>query len=572
MALLPLCVSCSHPDAAKVRNRHSVVRLLDRADTMLGTNDSAALAALDSIDATALSGRKLSARYALLYSEAMYKNYITAPDDSLIMVAVRYYSSCYDVGMLFRSFYMLGCIYDELGLATDAAVALVQAENLADNISDEYRLGLLYTKLGNVFFLSFDFERALHYYQSAYNCYEKAGKDQHKIHASYDMGRCLFELDETESAYRLFQAVEELSSACSDWDLVYSSICSQISSSLEMSDIDRATEEIDRLLKLFGYPDSDPFALSLLAKKYALEGQFHKAEIIIHNGWEHSVTAKDSIHMYLSESLLDEKSGIIDSAFIKYEQAIVIQHRNLFLLQHKPALGAMKDYYKEIAQVESLKVSRKQSVLIFLSISFLLFILASVAFVMYGKAKSDAQFEELSLVISDLKLKEDTNNEIINELNSRINLLFSHTYSDLDHIYSKLLEAESYLEIFENRSGKRNDDINLESPSYLYKEIKKSFDELISDKYQKQLDNLINVTYNDIMSRLAAVNLKERELLLLRLSFAGFSPKTISHITRIPIKTFYQIRSRIIRKIYSTSPQDADSICKQLCIKQVNVA
>ena len=92
VALLPLCVSCSHPDAAKVRNRHSVVRLLDRADTMLGTNDSAALAALDSIDATALSGRKLSARYALLYSEAMYKNYITAPDDSLIMVAVRYYS------------------------------------------------------------------------------------------------------------------------------------------------------------------------------------------------------------------------------------------------------------------------------------------------------------------------------------------------------------------------------------------------------------------------------------------------------------------------------------------------
>lgn len=565
--LLLALVSCGRQETSGVVNGREIKQYLSKAETLLGTDDSLALALLNDINSESIKRPKQRAQYALLYSEALYKNYMTASSDSLIMTAVRYYSSGNDKEKQFRSYYMLGCIYYDLGLTTDAAVALGQAEQLVGEINDDYRLGLLYTKLGTIFFDSFDFERALQYYRLAHSHYEIAGKEPHKLHAFYDIGRCLLENNKTESAHQLFKEVEEQSSECSDWELAYSALCSQISSSLEMSDLVQASEEIDRLIHLFGFPESDPFALSLLARHNTLLGRFHESDSLIHQGWKHATTVSDSIYMYMSESLLERQSGVTDSALITYEKAIYLQHRNLFLLQNKPALGAMKDYYKEIAQVEALKASRKQSVLILLSLSFLLFILASVLFLKYRKAKSDAQLNELGLVINDLRLKEDTNNGIINNLNGQINLLFSRTYSELDQIFAELLEAEISLEAYANRLGKKDVQPEHPSPASLYKRIRDSFDELISDKYQKQLDDLINVTYNDVMNRISDVNLKDRELLMLRLSFAGFSPKTISHIIRIPVKTFYQSRSRIIKKIQAVQPDEADNVCKLLCIK-----
>lgn len=568
--LLLALVSCGRHGTVGVSNRKELKLNLSKAETLIGTDDSLALALLCDINPESIKNPKQYARYALLYSEALYKNFIPVSSDSLIMTAVRYYSSGNDKEKQFRSYYMLGCIYSDMGLTTDAAVALGQAEQLVGEINDDYRLGLLYSNLGNIFFDSFDFDRALQYYRLAHSHYEIAGKKSHKLHAFYDIGRCLMEMDKIESAHQLFKEVEEQSSECSDWELSYSSLCSQISSSLEMSNLAQASEEIDRLLQLFGFPEFDPFALSLLAKHSTLIGRYSESDSLIHLGWKYAATVSDSIYIYLNECLLERQSGDTESALLLYEKAIYLQQRNLFFLQNKPALGAMKDYYKEIAQIEALKASRKQSVLILLSLSFLLFVIATVVFLMYRKAKSDAQLNELGLVIKDLKLKEDTNYGIINKLNGQINLLFSRTYSDLDQIFAELLEAEISLEAYENRAGKNDGQFEHPSPACLYKKIRNSFNELTSDKYQKQLDDLINVTYDDIMNRISSVNLKERELLMLRLSFAGFSPKTISHITRIPVKTFYQSRSRIIKKIQIVQPYEAESICKLLCIKHVS--
>lgn len=235
--LLLALVSCGRHGTVGVSNRKELKLNLSKAETLIGTDDSLALAMLSDINPKTIKNPKLFSQYALLYSEALYKNFIPVSSDSLIMTAVRYYSSGNDKEKQFRSYYMLGCIYSDLGLTTDAAVALGQAEQLVGEINDDYRLGLLYSNLGNIFFDSFDFERALQYYRLAHSHYEIAGKKSHKLHAFYDIGRCLMEMDKIESAHQLFREVEEQSSECSDWELAYSSLCSQISSSLEMSNL-----------------------------------------------------------------------------------------------------------------------------------------------------------------------------------------------------------------------------------------------------------------------------------------------------------------------------------------------
>ena len=160
--MIAASLSCRHPGPApsqstrtqstrtqstRTQSTRTVRILLDSAESQLGTNDSAALVTLDSIDATAIGSRKQNARYALLYSESLYKNNIPAASDSLIMIAVRCYSVGNHTEQLFRSFYQLGCIYNEQGQLNDVAVALTQAELLVDRIDDDYRSGLLFTQL-----------------------------------------------------------------------------------------------------------------------------------------------------------------------------------------------------------------------------------------------------------------------------------------------------------------------------------------------------------------------------------------------------------------------------------------
>ena len=69
---------------------HRQVELLDRAEPLIETAPDTALALLDSIDSRRLY-RGDKARYALLRSQALDKNYIDVTNDSLINIAVNYY-------------------------------------------------------------------------------------------------------------------------------------------------------------------------------------------------------------------------------------------------------------------------------------------------------------------------------------------------------------------------------------------------------------------------------------------------------------------------------------------------
>ena len=185
-----ILAGCSRINDGKEHRRHVIAELMDSAEVIMNDDPETALRFMDSIDSHSISGRERIARYALLYSEAQYKNGIDAADDSLIMIAVQYYSINKNLLNRFRSYYMLGCTYNGLGQLTNAAVALGQAELLVGKINDGYRLGLLYTQLGNTFFDSYDFRRAEHYYSMAMYNYKDAGKESHRIYALQDIGGC----------------------------------------------------------------------------------------------------------------------------------------------------------------------------------------------------------------------------------------------------------------------------------------------------------------------------------------------------------------------------------------------
>ena len=80
--LIALCLfSCSDDTAVMSR--------LDQAESMMEEKPEEALALLDTMQRSRLVSREAIARHALLYSQALDKNYIDMTTDSIIRPAVR---------------------------------------------------------------------------------------------------------------------------------------------------------------------------------------------------------------------------------------------------------------------------------------------------------------------------------------------------------------------------------------------------------------------------------------------------------------------------------------------------
>lgn len=78
---------------------------LDRAESCMSASPDSALAILESIDSLHFDSRSQNARYALLKSIALDKNYIDRTDDSLINIAVSYYRHRLNAPYKFKSYY-----------------------------------------------------------------------------------------------------------------------------------------------------------------------------------------------------------------------------------------------------------------------------------------------------------------------------------------------------------------------------------------------------------------------------------------------------------------------------------
>ncbi|PNP95544.1 hypothetical protein BFS16_03985 [Hoylesella timonensis] len=93
--ILLIITSCSYSELANQR--------LDDAQSMLARNPEKALNELNRIDVSELRDSDAVARWSLLYSEAMAANHIYAPTDTIVNVAIDFYSRHKDLAALNRA-------------------------------------------------------------------------------------------------------------------------------------------------------------------------------------------------------------------------------------------------------------------------------------------------------------------------------------------------------------------------------------------------------------------------------------------------------------------------------------
>ena len=181
--------SCSHAPTAKE---------LNKAEQLMTEAPDSAEKILNAIPRRNLKSRAQKARFALLYSQAMDKCYIDTDNDSLISVAVKYYSKRGSDHEKAMAYYYESVMFRN-AKNTDAQVAsLVKAQKYAENTEDPFLKGLIYSKLGQLYYAQFQFSESAELFRNAADAFDRANSPRNKMRSLGNLSNALHHIDNTQ--------------------------------------------------------------------------------------------------------------------------------------------------------------------------------------------------------------------------------------------------------------------------------------------------------------------------------------------------------------------------------------
>lgn len=121
------------------------------AESLMEDAPDSTLVVMETIDTTRLADKAQRARYSLLYSMALDKNYIDTTDTRIIMPAVRYYNHHGSPDMKMKSLYYLGRVQYNAGEYESAVVSLTKAKELFPSADDNQSCGLVCGALADIY-------------------------------------------------------------------------------------------------------------------------------------------------------------------------------------------------------------------------------------------------------------------------------------------------------------------------------------------------------------------------------------------------------------------------------------
>lgn len=533
---------CSRINDGKIRSGSAIDALMNNVESIINSDADLADSLMNLIDSNSLRGKERKARYALLYSEAQFKNYQPFTSDSLILTAARYYSISNNLDYRFLSYYYLGCAYMELKQFTDAAVALAQAEMLVNTIDNDYWIGLLYTQLGDLFNESYDYHRAEEYFSKSAHYYELAGKETHKMYALNDIAKCNIDLHDFYRGDSLLKGIEEWAIQNNDTDLYSSILYDRLFCSLFLKDSEISSRGFkDNVTKYKDYFEHIHY-LELMALYHNSVKEYALSDSYLQEAWNCKLSAKDSIYLSYVSFLLADSRGQIDKSLEYYRNYISLQNDKLRKVLNQPILGVQKEHYRVFAENEQLKNRHARTTLVLCVLIFMLIIVIVMVTYHYKKKHMQEQLYDSLAVVEELSAINHINTDKIEHLKNEVRRQFRERHDMSNRLYSMYFDSESQDKITKQQ-------------------LKVTINGLIKDytapENVKKLDGLIDESYDGIMTRLSAQDfgLTEKELQLLRFSFAGLSSKSVSVIINETPQNIYQLKSRLLKKVKRNSEE-----------------
>lgn len=192
----------------------NIIENLDRAAEIMNEKPDSAKLVLDGIKRSELKNRALKARFALLYSQAMDKCYIDTDNDSLISVALKYYSKHGTDHEKALAYYYESVVHCNAKNIEAQIKAMLVAQKYIEKTDDEYIRGLIYHRLANSYFLQMQYKEALPLYEKSLDIFGRLNNKTNLLLAYEGCVNCLVLIDRGPEAAELrkkaLQLAEEI--------------------------------------------------------------------------------------------------------------------------------------------------------------------------------------------------------------------------------------------------------------------------------------------------------------------------------------------------------------------------
>lgn len=190
-------------------NNETIISL-NTAESLMTDDPQKAKHILESIDATRLDKALLKAKYALLYSQVLDKNYYDISNDSLITIAVNYYDMHGDNREKAMAHYYHGVILSNANDLDNAIQAFVLSENAALLTDDDYLLGLINSSIGYLYDAQHSFSEALSRFHRAEDYFRKSNAIHNQATVLAQIARLHYLRNENDVAFSLNKIAIEL--------------------------------------------------------------------------------------------------------------------------------------------------------------------------------------------------------------------------------------------------------------------------------------------------------------------------------------------------------------------------
>ena len=558
----------------------------------MNEHPDSALSFLKNIGQVDLQTEEHLAHYALLYSQALDKNYIDVTNDSLINIAVEYYKDKDDVRAKFYAYYYQGRVYTNAKELTRATLAYMEAEQLVEELDDDYAAGLLYTQLGNIYREYYDLPKALESYQLSTEHYQKAGKPLHKLYGMLSQSAVYKSMNkDTDSFHILYNTLTEAKET-NQASVIRSCLADLIMLCLNMDKQEEAISFYYDLINHYPIEKMSPLFYASLSLLMAKEKEIEKSQLYLNEAWARTKTQGDSIHLYYISAQIGDLTGNSQKAYSDLKQSITLQNSRIREALQQPVLTAQKNFLHQELEYQEYKLRMEKYIRL---LGFIILALVSAIIILFLRKRFQKSLKEQD------SLHEEKMEELRQEALKREESLRSYTHEletksclskqDIERLNQELEESKKHIEearIFRDQTQKEMELLSNDALLRINKTLKnhfkqientyqvlqakyknaenrdKSIEEYIknttnefygSKKAERNLEKLVNELYGDAMLHFRKeINLPSEEYYkLVCLLLAGLSINFIATLTGETTNTIYKRREKIRDIIKNTN-------------------
>ena len=520
-------------------------RQLDAAESVIQTRPDSALRILTQVDTTLLTKPREQARFSLLYSMALDKNYIDTTDLRVIAPAVAYYGRKGNAREKMLAWYYQGRIQFNAKVDADAMNSMLHALSESRRCDAGRYTGLIYTIMADLCGRSFCWNEEKSYLELAQGVFTELGDS---ITALNIAGRLAYNLFNNDMVLESIHQMDSLEPLYKPFPALYAPLLSARAYALaspEIKDYDSALNDFTSSIALGA--SLSPKLMAMYGLVLERCGYPEASQEILRRLSEQSEEGKVFSDYRQIEIMME--AGSYEDAYKALRQTSVYQNEEVNRLLSQSLFRTQRDFYS--LQQQQLRTQKERQLFLFLTLLLsLLFVgaivgvLVTIAFKRHREkeAEMDRLADSLRLALGNEQEKSSRQMQENSQLQEQFSGLYAAQIQMLESTYREYEKAR--------RTGAGQKELYDKLLGIIH-DIKGN------DTNQHLFENLIDQNNGNVMAKLReeCPGLPKNDRMLYAYTVSGFDKTTICMLLgNISPDALNMRRSRLRKNLKTLNP------------------